>query len=168
MVDNDLNQFTLWRSQQSPQSNPIPVRPSACTTPILSSTAQPPPLVTPGFPPATSSNESASSTPKGTIAGSVIGGLAAIAFLFCAWSLQRHRKRRLLQNEQGQATMKEAAPMTISAYSDNNVYAKPEMPSSRQPPQEMPLERDTGYDVEPYEMPNMETYEMPTTLRSGR
>lgn len=38
-------------------------------------------------------------------------------------------------------------------YEDNQVYAKSEMPSDRQPAQEMPLDRDSGQDVAPYEMP---------------
>lgn len=55
-----------------------------------------------------------------------------------------------------------------SVYSDNSTYLKPEMPSDRQPPLEMPLERDTGYSVAPYEMQNIEMYEMSGTPRSTR
>ena len=40
-----------------------------------------------------------------------------------------------------------------STYSDNLVYIKSEMPSDRQPPQEMPLDRDSRQDIAPYEMP---------------
>ena len=38
-------------------------------------------------------------------------------------------------------------------YSDNQVYAKSEMSSDRQPPQELPLDRDSGQGIAPYEMP---------------
>lgn len=53
-------------------------------------------------------------------------------------------------------------------YSENIAYMKPEMPGDKDlppPPQEMPLEQDTGYSLAPYEMHNFETQEMPATPR---
>ena len=164
MVDNDHKQFTLWKSQQSRESNLIPIGPPACNSPVLTPNSQPPfPLPDPS---------SHKSVPKGAIAGGVVGGLVAIALCIAAlFLLKRNRHRHQVKGEEEQRRQAEAMQAEAaknSLCSDNPTHWKPEMPSNMQPPQEMPLEQDTGYDTAPYELQTLETYEMPTTAQSRR
>lgn len=167
MVDNDHKQFTLWKSQQSKTSNLVPIGPPACNTPILAPTPQPVPS-TLVLPPSNVPRPLKSANVlKGAIAGAILGGLATVGLCVGVFLM---RKRRRTQHQQEKQRQENEARMVTkdSVYSDNLNCFKPEMPSDKQPPlppQEMPLERDTGYSVEPYEMHNVETHEMPATPR---
>lgn len=46
-----------------------------------------------------------------------------------------------------------AAAVKMPTYSDNEGYIKSEMPADNQPPQELPLDRDSGQGLAPYELP---------------
>lgn len=166
MVDNDHEQFTLWKSQQSQTSNLIAIGPPACNSPIPTPTAQSLPSVL-ASPPA--GHHRSTGVPKGAIAGAVIGGLAIIGLCMGAF-LMRKRRRTQHRQEQRQEQERQEYEARVEAtknsvYSDDPAYLKPEMPSDKQPPQEMPLEQDTGYSIAPYEMHSLETHEMPATPR---
>ena len=158
LVDNDNQQFTLWASQQSETSNLTELGPPACRPPVTPSipnstaTAPPPP------PPPRPSSLTDNRPSKATIAGSVIGGLAAIS-LFCgAYLLQKRRRKRRQQEEQALR----GGPAIDARYSDNLGYYKAEMPSDRQPPQELALLKSPGYDFMPLELPPDEApHELP-------
>ena len=175
LVDNDNQQFTLWASQQSQTSNLVELGPPACRTPVPTATPQPLPSVLNPTPPPNPNNGPS----KAAIAGGSIGGVAAIALILGAFLLRRRRRRRQRERENENAAR--AEPVINSMYSDNSAYNKPEMPSDRQPPQEMPLVQNPGYSLAPYELsmeapqelppapPKKSTlYEMPGTPRSAR
>lgn len=144
IVDNDKQQFTLSQSQQTSTSNLVAIGPPACSIPAPSPTSQllpsvlasPAPIVTPTPPPS-------SGIPKGTIAGAVVGGLTII--FICAGLFLFQKRRRLEKQKQELGTMVEV---------NNLGYTKPEMSSERQPPQEMPLDRDSSQGIPPHEMPS--------------
>ncbi|CAF9938052.1 MAG: hypothetical protein ALECFALPRED_007489 [Alectoria fallacina] len=150
MVDNDQQQFTLSRSQQSTTSNLVAIGPPACNSPAPSPTPQPLPSVLAS---PTPRPRPSSGTPQGAIAGGVVGGLATI--VLCIGVFFVRKKRRIERSagiqKQEYGAMAEAAQSPT--YSDNQVYAKSEMSSDRQPPQELPLDRDSGQGIAPYEMP---------------
>ena len=158
LVDNDHQQFTLWASQQSESSDLVEMGPPACRPPV----APPVPTSTPiAAPPPSSSAGSGPS--KASIAGSVIGGLAAIS-LFCGAYLLQKRRRRL-QQRRDQAL--QAGPAIDATYADISACNKAEMPSDRQPPQELPPVRSPGYVHVPCELPQEalhELYELPPAL----
>lgn len=168
MVDHDNERFTMWQSQQSRESDLISIGPPACNTtipepPPPASVAQLPPTVTPPSRPTQIS--------KGAIAGAIIGGLATIGLCIGAFLLRKRRRARRLQENERQGFEARMAAQKDFMYSENLAYLKPEMPGDKQlppPPQEMPLERDTGYRLAPYEMHNIETQEMPATPRLRR
>lgn len=152
LVDNDHQQFTLWASQQSGNSDLVEMGPPTCRPSVAPSVPTSTPIAAP------SPSSSASGGPsKATIAGSVIGGLAAVS-LFCgAYLLQKRRQRRHRKREEAL----QAGP------ADTSAYDKAEMPSDRQPPQELPPVKSPGYVRVPYELPQEtlhEVYELPPAL----
>lgn len=164
IVDNDHKQFTLWKSQQSQKSNLIPIGPPACTTPVLTPT--PPPSTSPLASPSSNPHSSHSGLSKGAIAGATVGGIAAVAICLCALSLLKSRRRRHLQEETRQREEKARTDaMKTDVSTTNAAHWKPEMPSDKQPPQEMPLGRIGGDRLELYEVHNEETHEMSATPR---
>lgn len=150
MVDNDLQQFTLSQSQQSTTSNLVAIGPPACNTPAPSPTPKPLPSVLASPNPASTPS---SRRPKGAIAGAVTGGLATIAICIGVFFIQKKRRAQHLAEIQTQEYGATAKVVKVPAYSDEPMYMKPELPSDRQPPQEMPLDRDSGQNIAPYEMP---------------
>ena len=145
IVDNDKQQFTLSQSQQSSTSNLVAIGPPACDTPAPSPTSQPLPTIIASSTLAPKSNPS-SGTPIGAIPGAVVGGLAVIAICTGLFFNQKRRRFKRLRGEEKQerGTMREA---------DSAKYTGLEMPSDGQPPQEMPLDRDSNQGIPPYEMP---------------
>ncbi|CAD6584213.1 MAG: hypothetical protein ASARMPRED_001632 [Alectoria sarmentosa] len=152
MVDNDQQQFTLSQSQQSTTSNLVAIGPPACNNPAPSPTPLPLPSVLAS---PTPKPKPSSGTPQGAIAGGVVGGLATI--FICIGGFFVRKKRRTERSagiqKQEYGAMAEAQAVQNPTYSDNQVYAKSEMPSDRQPPQELPLDKDSGQGIAPYEMP---------------
>ncbi|KAF6222241.1 hypothetical protein HO133_001327 [Letharia lupina] len=150
MVDNDRRQFTLSQSQQSTTSNLVAIGPPACNTPAPSHTPQPLPsiLASP-----TPTPKSSSGTPKGAIAGAVVGGLAIIAICIGVFFVQKKRRAQRLAGIQKQEYGAVAEAVKNPEYSDNQVCTTSEMSSHRQPPQEMPLDRDSRKGIAPHELP---------------
>ncbi|KAL9130316.1 MAG: hypothetical protein Q9175_007052 [Cornicularia normoerica] len=140
MVNNDQQQFTLSQSQQSTTSNLVAIGPPACNTPAPSPTPQslPSVLASP-----TQTPRPSSGNPKGVIAGAVIGGLATIAICIGVFFFQKKRRAERLAGTQKQDYGATAEADKNAPSSDNQLYMKPELPSDRQPPQEMPLDKDS-------------------------
>ncbi|KAL8712452.1 MAG: hypothetical protein Q9220_003300 [cf. Caloplaca sp. 1 TL-2023] len=145
-VDNERKQFTLWSANPTAtQQNLIRVGPANCTSDASPST-QPNPASK--STPASINDESDNSISKGGIAGVAIGIFATIiiaGLLLVRW---RHRRRP--------RTPIETRPGSDESDRDMSFYLnlKPEMPSDRQPPQELPLEENQSYAVAPHEMPS--------------
>ncbi|KAK3178707.1 hypothetical protein OEA41_000844 [Lepraria neglecta] len=155
MVDNDNQQFTLWASQQSQSLNLVELGPPTCRPPVATSTPTPNPLPSVLAPPPPSGSNNGPS--KAAIAGGSIGGLAAISLCIGAFILRKRRRRRQQEREKAAP----AEPVIDSMYSDTSAYYKPEMPSDRQPPQEMPLVPNPEYTLAPYELPFEAAHELP-------
>ena len=154
LVDNDHQQFTLWASQQSETSDIVEIGPPVCRPPVAPSSPTSTPMAAP------SQSSSAGSRPsKAIIAGSVIGGLAAIFLLCGAYVLQKRRQRRQQKREQSL----QAGSAVDGTYADTLAYNKAEMPSDRQPPQELPPVKSPGYVHVPQEARH-ELYALPPTL----
>ncbi|KAL8689244.1 MAG: hypothetical protein Q9218_005039 [Villophora microphyllina] len=150
-VDHDHEQFTLWASNRtSTEQKLVPIGPGTCrpsasiATPFPTSTAQ-----TPTVPPPRNSNEHRSIS-TGGIVGIVIGSLAALAII--SLLLVRYLRRRHPRTPPPPPphdTKPERQDARLTTY----LASKPEMPSDRQPPQEMPLEQHAPYTIAPHEMP---------------
>lgn len=155
MVDSDHKQFTLWKSQQSKESNLVAIRPPTCNTPILAPTPQPFPSILAPPPPNVPKHPNSGKVSTGAIVGAIIGGLATIGLCVGAYFMRKRRRARHQQEKQRQEYEAQVEAMKDNAYSDNLNHLKPEMPSDKHPSlpaQEMPLERDTGYSIAPYEI----------------
>ena len=141
IVNNDERQFTLSQSQQSSVSNLVAIGPPACNAPgpAPSALASPTPNPTP---------KPAPGTPEGAIAGGVIGGLAIIATCISLFFFQKRRRNRQKQ-DYGVVTEAVKEP----SYSGSGIHMISEMASDSQPPQEMPLNKDSKQDVPLYELP---------------
>ncbi|KAL9631998.1 MAG: hypothetical protein Q9164_005580 [Protoblastenia rupestris] len=154
-VDYDQDQFTLWKSIATTDTRLVPVGPPSCRSSAAVSTQGTSDLAAPA-PLSPSSSSSDKGVPTGGIAGGVVGGVAALALGFAAFYLLGRRKRKqrqALEEAQEAAKMKDA----------DGSYYKAEMPTDRQPPQELPLIADPRYGVGPYELPpNHDPSELPS------
>lgn len=140
-----------------------------------SSTSSHPPTSTPAVAPSTvtlaaESTPTAPSTPTvtnsagptdlgaGTKAGIAIGCVvgASIGVALLSFAISQHRNHGRRQDSKEMQIDGTRADVIY-----DTVYSKPEMPSTNQPPQEMPLRRETGYSIGPYEVHGTETQEMP-------
>lgn len=160
MVDNDREQFTLWKANPSTSSNLVAMPPPDCinasataAAPSQTSTSSAKPTTTPILPAAINH----AVVPKGTIAGAVIGGIAGIALFFTAFLFLR-KKRSNIHSGDVNSTEKDFRPVSPILY-------KPELAVNMPPPQEMPLIQDTGYGLAPYEMSAERAHsELPTNV----
>ena len=161
LVDNDHQQFTLWASQQSETSDLVEMGPPACRPQVAPSVPTSTPVAAP--PPVAAPSSAGNGHSKAAIAGGIIGGLAAIS-LFCgAYLVQKRRRRRQQEREQALQTR----PAIDATSSDILAYNKAEMPSDRQPPQELPPVKSPGYVPVAHELPQTalhELYELPPAL----
>ena len=150
IVDNDKQQFTLSQSRQSTSSNLVAIGPPACTTPVPSPTSQPSPSIL-ATPAVTPTPKASSGTPKGAIAGAVVGGLVIIAICIGLLFIIRKRlvRRRVesLPRDEKQEHMIPAAVdssvYTTSELADKSVYTTSELAADIQhtrPPHELPLD----------------------------
>ncbi|KAL9603331.1 MAG: hypothetical protein Q9219_001193 [cf. Caloplaca sp. 3 TL-2023] len=143
LVDQERDQFTLWQGNPNTMEQRIvPIEPSAPCTAAASS----------GPTSALNANSSAagSSTPNtiknGAIAGIVVGNVAAlVAIVLMLYFYIRRRRRRRMQPELSSGKMNER----LSAY---QTVFKAELPADKQPPQELPLEKDPPITTAPYEI----------------
>ncbi|KAL8952958.1 MAG: hypothetical protein Q9222_001177 [Ikaeria aurantiellina] len=145
-VDNDNKQFTLWSADPTAtQQNLVRVGPANCTS-TSSPSAQPNPASK--STPTSAKDNSDNSISKGGIAGVAIGIFAVIliaGLLLIRW---RHRRRSRTPIESTPGSDKSDPEM--SSY----LNLKPEMPSDRQPPQELPPGQNQSYSFAPHEMPS--------------
>lgn len=151
LVDQDHQQFTLWSAnQKATEPNLIPIGPATCKP--SSSIATPSPTSTASVSNGQSANKHNGETlDKGGIAGVVIGSLAG--FVIVCLLLFRYLRRRHPHPQAPQTSSQHTATPENDDPRDSSYLAfRPEMPSDSQPPQEMPLERDTAYAVAPYEV----------------
>lgn len=136
MVDNDREQFTLWKANPTTDANIVAVTPPGC---IESAAAAATPSLAP-----LPSPPSQATVSKGTIVGAVVGGLAGIALFSGAFIFfQKARKKE----GTGNTDENEESPESISP-----ILYKPELAANRHPPQELPLVKNTGYTLAPHEM----------------
>lgn len=141
--------------------------PPPCSTPSVDSTSQPPPSESAAPPSVPAPDDSKSRVSPGAIAGGVIGGVSAIAVLLGLYFIRRRRRAQRQKAEEQRPAEAQAEMVKASDYSDSTAYWMPEMPSDKQPPQEMPLVVDPGYSVAPYEMQGFEAHEMSATPSMG-
>lgn len=142
MVDNDREEFTLWKADPTTDADIIAVTPPGCiesTTAASTPSQEPLPSAMPTTPPPSQATVS-----KGTIIGAVVGGLAGIAFFSGAFIFfQKARNKK----DTGKTDENEESSGSISP-----ILYKPELAANRHPPQELPLVTNTGYTLAPYEM----------------
>lgn len=145
LVDEDNEQFTLWNSNPTATEKQLVRLGPACSSGSTITPASPP---TDPSPEASSGNTVINS---GGIAGIVIGslaGLGLVALLLFRYYRRHHRLRSAPPSAPAPVPASEKDDARVSSY----LAFKPEMPTDRQPPQELPLEQHTGYTVQPYEM----------------
>ena len=154
MVDNDRQQFTLWKGQPSTTQNLVSMGPAACSA-VPSTTGS-------GSGPAVGDS---ASRPRGqvvldtgTLSGAVVGGVAlAVCCFTIVWVLAKRRARRRHE------VVQDAKHSSFDSVSDAG-YAKPTLPEHREnkPPVEMPLCASPSYVLPPYEVAARSTaHEMP-------
>ena len=150
LVDNDRQSFTLWEAQPNMTQDLVSLGPPICSnTPHSAPTASP--TSTSAALPSSAPTILSSGLSKSTIAGIVIGGSIAVAtaigaILFIA------RTRRHKQTQQSQAIGN--STLAGGGQRSSRWGEKPEMASDQHPPLEMPVARDPGYSLAPYEVPD--------------
>ena len=153
LVDQDRQQFTLWRANATEGQRLVPLGRPTCngTLPASNSlkSAASSALVQPTATGA--SAHSGSSLSKGGIVG-VSAATLVITSVFIAallvWTKrQQHRK---LQNTKRRTDPSKPAVIDPDMYSHNHM--RPEMPCDWNPPQELPLQANTPYSLPPHEL----------------
>ena len=145
-VDYEQKSFTLWQSNATTNSNLRPVGPPECKSEL------PPPAPSSSVGPQPSSSSSVADRPgksnsTAAIAGGIVGGLAALAFIVITIVILRRRRRK------GQDIDIQSLGSKDPLYKQPEyLYSKAEMPTDRLPPQEMPLERNPPYRLAPHEL----------------
>ncbi|KAL8903486.1 MAG: hypothetical protein Q9207_003899 [Kuettlingeria erythrocarpa] len=150
-VDNDRQEFTLWPGNPTATEEQIvPVGATGTCAPVVDTPISPaasPTQVSTG--PSTDNK----AINNGAVAGIVVGSLAGLVLL--SFILIRYlRATSPLDTKPVSSPEKEDD--RLSSY----LAFKPELPADSQPPQEMPVEQNPGYVVQPYEMA-VDPHEMP-------
>ena len=153
-VDNDSQTFALWEAQPNMTQDLVSVGLPVCSSLAASPSLPTVPSTIPSYGPS-----------KGAIAGASVGGLFAIVTIIGAIILLVRTHRR----KQGQQSQANDGDQRSSRW-----WAKAEMASDQHPPLEMPVSRDPGYSLAPYELPvpgeirhTRNLQEMPTELTQG-
>lgn len=164
-VDQDHAQFALWSGNPTAEKNIIPIGDAATCSPDVGTTTPSSTAPVPAPAPASKNPNADQNINTGGIAGVVVGSLAGIvivSLLFFRYYRQ-HRQHRSRQSRKANITKAEKEDLRLSA---SYLSFKPEMPTDRQPPQELPVERNPGYAVTPYEMA-VEPHEMAAGSAGG-
>ena len=142
MVDNDRQQFTLWKSQPTNSSNTVALSAPGChnDTPVSSTTLSAPT----SSPSAVSPRAGRASVSPGAIVGPIIGVLAVLSLLRLTYFLLKRVRTR---KQDAVLARNTAGPRPVSP-----IPYKPELATDQQPPQEMPLVPHPGLVTAPYEM----------------
>ncbi|KAL9101064.1 MAG: hypothetical protein Q9163_003638 [Psora crenata] len=154
MVDNDRQQFALWKGQPSTDENIVALEASVCDTSTTTSTNSPANAIITPTSDMTPRIGGRGGVPARTIAGGVVGGVAAIIGSLAAfWFLSRPWKRR-----RGAAGL----PVVGAQYSSLNTiatagYEKPYVSRyhddrGHRPPLGMPLAPAPPHVLPPFEM----------------
>ncbi|KAK4698137.1 hypothetical protein P7C71_g12, partial [Lecanoromycetidae sp. Uapishka_2] len=145
LVDNDNEEVTLWQAQASTAQDLVAVGTPDCTpTPSASPTPSPSPSSV------LHSAVARATVSGGAIAGAAIGGLIGIAIVVGAFLLVKQRQKKAKNEMDRDPGSSSPEPLTS--------YGKPELASDQIPPQEMPLVRNTGYRLAPYELSENRNY----------
>ena len=148
MVDEDHQQFTLWKSQPSTTQNLVALRAPVCDAPSSTTIAQPSSTAA-GPSSSLGSGGATHGVSKGAESGIILGSLAGVALLLGTLLSLRARRQGHRQRKSAKA---EARDSRSPDGSRGSPYFKPELPSDTHPPQELPLERDSDYALAPFEM----------------
>ncbi|KAL8928204.1 MAG: hypothetical protein Q9208_001914 [Pyrenodesmia sp. 3 TL-2023] len=133
-VDNDRQAFTLWPGNPTAtEEEIIPVGAISSCNPDIGTE------IPPAASPTTGSNDNATnkSINNGAVAGIVVGsvtGLVIFSFILI----------RFLRAAQPRRTTSVSNPEKVDDQLPSYLALKAEMPTDRQPPQELPVERDPG------------------------
>lgn len=158
MVDNDREQFTLWRANPTTDADIVAVTPPGCIESTVAA-ATPSQAPSPSAMP-TTTPPSQATVSKGTIIGAVVGGLAGIALFSGAFIFFRKARKK---KDTGNTDKNEESSGSISP-----ILYKPELAADRHPPQELPLVQNTGYTLAPYEMSEGRVHsELPTNATAA-
>ncbi|KAL8876442.1 MAG: hypothetical protein Q9198_005363, partial [Flavoplaca austrocitrina] len=148
LVDQEHKEFTVWQGNPTAtEKKLVPIGPT-CTPSIVPTGLAPDSTSSAAAAPQTPETSDGQNIGTGPIAGIVIGclaGLTIVALLLHRYF--RHHQRRPSQ-PQPPAIQEKNNDNRVSSY----IAFKPEMPTDRQPPQEMPIEQNQPYVVGPYEM----------------
>ncbi|KAL6715894.1 hypothetical protein ACLMJK_006855 [Lecanora helva] len=141
MVDNDREQFTLWKSQASKTSQLVAMPALNCKNVTSPTSPGPPPAVSSAVNTATDHKLVSNGAIAGAVVGALAGGMLLVSAAFLIW------KRRTAQTP-----AEEPEKSTTTSRPTTPILYKPELASDRQPPQEMPVTRDPETASAPYEM----------------
>lgn len=143
LVNNELETFTISQSNVTENKNLIAIGSQACTDSPPPETLAPTNPLSSGSPSTSSSASQRGTGSKRVIAGAVIGGALSSSLLIGGIILWR--KRSVLPwafGRKDSAMHHTGGTPDIGAHIADTMYLKPELPSDRQPPQEMPLVQD--------------------------
>lgn len=147
LVNDDLEQLTLWRNNPTTARNLLAIGES-CKSIASSSPPIPKSTTSPPIPKSTNPHRRFGTS---TITGIIVGGIAGI-LLFCGAILMR-RKGKIKHGPGGDESQE---------FNQGILYNKSELPADRHPPQEMP-----GDSQSPQEMPaDQPLQEMPADPQS--
>ena len=152
-VDLDNGVFSLASYKATTDSDIVPLAPSSCRAApsISTSTASSVASENPAASSISSSSASRHNSSKaGLIAGVVVGVLVAtlIIALLIVWYRRKRAQREHHQRVLASVDKKVSDPRLSNPY-----FYNPELPSDKQPPQELPIERNQPVSLAPYEMP---------------
>lgn len=164
-VNEDMAQFTLWKSNPTTDTNLVAIGQTCQNDTSFS------PLPTPSWLPNSKPTNQNRRINKGTITGIVIGAITGIA-LFCGAMIQLkiQKRKRMSQSLQAQNDSADNQSRQIQESGHGALFIKAELPSDRQPPQEMPLTQNPPFTLSPFELPgsqhhppyyNPSPYELP-------
>ena len=150
-VDLDNEVFSLASYKPTTDTEIVPLAGSACrSAPPVTNTTIPPVVPAPAKKVAAPQDSSNAGMIAGAVVGAVAGTLILVGLGFLAL---RKRKQKKFQHYVAASVDRKVSDPRLS----NPYFYNPELPSDKQPPQELPLERDQPASLPPYEMPLRKT-----------